>query len=930
MSRTEGPGAPTLTFSAPEVRGALESYTRELAQGSLLRIGRYEVIRELGSGGMGVVFLARDDRLGRKVALKLLQSQHPEFTQRFIIEARATALCSHENIVVIHEVGEHQGSAFMVLEYLQGQTLGAFLKKSGLLTPSRAVELMVSVVKALACAHEQGIVHRDLKPENIFLTDSGTVKVLDFGIAKVQQSADIDLERSGTRRVGQGTGISGTPLYMSPEQWGVAGPIDHRTDIWTTGLILIEALSGRQPVLELGNDWHRIVTNMDLAMPSAREFIPHAPIELIELIDRCLRKRKEERPADALTLLRALEPFLPGRMAPSGVQLDKGPYTGLRSFQEEDASRFFGRDREIAAMASRIREYPLMAAVGPSGIGKSSFVRAGVVPALKGSGENWEVLVARPGREPLLSLAILLAPLVTTSPTLAGDLGAQRELAERLLAEPGYFGSALRGRARRSGARVLVFLDQFEELYTLSADPAERRAFTACLAAAADDATSPVRVVLSIRSDFLDRVVDDAHFMNELSKGLFFLKPPSAEGLRDALVRPAEHAGYRFESEAMVQEMVQHLEAVPGALPLLQFTAAQLWETRDAARRLLSEQSYRRLGGISGALVTHADRIVAKLPPVTQRLCRALFLHLITPERTRAVRSLEELNELLGAPVGLEELVDHLVASRLLVQGSQGSSAVEIVHESLISSWPMLSGWLDESHEDSLFVEQISNAARQWQLKRKDSGLLWGGDMADELARFERRHLGELPEHAQAFVAAVLNQRSRSSRRKRRLMVAGVAAVVGLLASAAVALVVIRGAQKHAENSASVATRARADAERRLREVEDKERERQRAEVRRRAAEEEVMRANQQVKLSNTELMLRNAELRVALDRADELRRRAEAEQERAQESEGVARQAQDQAQRAARRLEELLEKERTRTERLSAQLGSPLVEVLH
>ncbi len=142
-------------------------------------------------------------------------------------------------------------------------------------------------------------------------------------------------------------------------------------------------------------------------------------------------------------------------------------------------------------------------------------------------------------------------------------------------------GSVLRNRARRERRKILLFIDQFEELYTLVPDVQERLAFTACLSGIADDATSPIRVVLSIRSDFLDRVPEDERFMAELSQGLYFLTPPNREGLRDALVQPAEMAGYRFETPAMVDNMLEHLEATQGALPLLQFAATQLWELRD-------------------------------------------------------------------------------------------------------------------------------------------------------------------------------------------------------------------------------------------------------------------------------------------------------------------------------------------------------------
>src|SRR6185436_13551629 len=144
-----------------------------------VRIGQYEIIRELGRGGMGAVYAARDTKLGRKVAIKFLTGDlRPDVTARFIIEAQATARCSHENIVVIYEVGEHAGNPFMVLEHLQGVPLKQMLQDGRKLPPAEAVELMVPVVRALTVAHAHDIVHRDLKPDNIFVTDSGTVKVL--------------------------------------------------------------------------------------------------------------------------------------------------------------------------------------------------------------------------------------------------------------------------------------------------------------------------------------------------------------------------------------------------------------------------------------------------------------------------------------------------------------------------------------------------------------------------------------------------------------------------------------------------------------------------------------------------------------------------------------------------------------------------------
>lgn len=893
------------------------------------RIAQYEIIRRLGSGGMGVVYLARDSRLGRRVAIKVLRAREPEFTSRFLAEAQTTARCTHENIVVIHEVGEHQGEPFMVLEYLEGQTLAALRGAPQPVT--RVVEIVANVVRALTRAHREGIVHRDLKPENIFLTNSGSVKVLDFGIAKLVHGETDEgptsrrLESSDQMWESRGSLISGTMAYMSPEQWGFTGSIDHRTDIWAVGLILYELLSGTHP-LEKISDPLPWIRNLSVAFPALSSVTPGVPPELGTVVDTCIRKSMVERYADAASLLRALEPFLPGHSAASPIQLELGPYAGLRAFQEEDAARFFGREREIASLATRLLETPLIAIVGPSGIGKSSLLRAGVLPTLKASGERWRTLVTRPGRDPMAALARVIAPMVAGG-AASDEQKRLNELRAKLILEPGYFGNVLRAEAQRLQTRLLVVVDQFEELYTLETHGLARKAFTACLTGAADDATSPLRVATTLRADFLGRVAEDTVFMDELSKGLVFLGPPTPAGLRQALVRPAELAGYRFETEAMVDEMVNYLEATPGGLPLLQFAAAQLWETRDPARRLLTEGAYRGLGGVGGALVSHADRVLTKLSPALRAACRSLFVQLVTREGTRAVRRVDELRELITTDSSHEEvdrLLHYLVESRLIVtQSSDGEASAEIVHESLVGNWPTLRRWLDESQEDGLFLDQLLAAARQWNANRRDAGLLWGGDMVTELERFERRYKGKLPQIAMDFAEAVYAVARSGARKRKVLFAGGLLVLLGLLAAATVALVVIRRSQLEAQHAARAAEAAHSVARQELEE-------RKRAEERQRALSDELRAALLTLQGANSELEdrrraleRRESDLKATMSRLQEAVVSAETSRTEALRQKHAADLARESAHRAKESAIQAYEEQRERVEILTSKVGS-------
>jgi eukaryotic-like serine/threonine-protein kinase len=830
------------------------------------RIGRYELIRELGRGGMGLVFAARDTKLGRRVAIKFLLNASRSVADRFIAEAQATAKFNHENIVIIHEVNDdNPDMPYMVLEFLEGQPLrgvmGTF-NSGQMLAPSRVVELVLPIARALGVAHDAGIVHRDLKPENVFVTTTGQVKVLDFGIAKALGSGR-EVPKGGALRTMYAApqpmnltregAMVGTLPYMSPEQMGI-GEVDNRSDIWALGIMTWEMLLGRHPIDPLTTDG--LITNAisDDPMPSIREVAPHLPDALIALVIGCLRKRQVERIPSAHEIVRRLEEMLPGR---SGRQLAEGesPYPGLTAFQENDADRFFGRSRDITRMVAKIRELPITGIVGPSGVGKSSFIRAGVGPALKASGEHWEVVTLRPGRQPLAALASVVQRLTTRSGT-----DGQKQMVEhaqtiyRLRNEPGYVGTLLRNRARTTNSQLLLFVDQFEELYTLVPDLEERRAFTAALAGVADDTAAPLRVVVSMRSDFLDRVAEDPRFMEELSRGLVFLTAPDAVGLREALTQPIEMVGYRFEHPSMIDDMLGALAGMPGALPLLQFAASKLWDARDRTNRLLTVASYQAIGGIQGALATHADDIVAQMNAAQQKLTQKIFRRLVTPERTRAIIELADLYQLSPDHNEIVRIIDQLVAARLLVvqtRGDSGGGSAEIVHESLIDRWPTMRRWLDEDQEDAAFVAQLAAAAKQWEAKHHPSGLLWRGDAMEEARRWYGQRPRELVPRDQAFLQAAFSLAARGKRVRRALLALTFVVLGGGALAASAAALQIRSAKQQAETNegianeqTDVAKKAAETAKRALAERDKKDAERAAAEAAQKKAEQDASAAH--------------------------------------------------------------------------------------
>lgn len=286
-----------------------------------LAAGRYRVERTLGQGGMAAVYLAHDSELDRSVAIKVLAehlSSDEAFRQRFVREARMAAGLSHPNIVHVYDQGDENGRPFIVMECVDGHTLGEELKRTGALPPARVVDLALQVCGGLEHAHASGLVHRDIKPGNLLLSENGTVKIADFGIARAAQATKLT-------QIGS---ILGTAAYLAPEQ-AAGEPVTAAADIYSLGCVLFELLTARTPYV-FESLPELVVKQREEPITPIRELRPDVPPELEAAVMHCLARRPEYRPASAAELARELAA---GSPEPPTEPLPRS--TGVRATQVE-------------------------------------------------------------------------------------------------------------------------------------------------------------------------------------------------------------------------------------------------------------------------------------------------------------------------------------------------------------------------------------------------------------------------------------------------------------------------------------------------------------------------------------------------------------------------------------------------------------------
>jgi WD40 repeat protein/DNA-binding SARP family transcriptional activator len=743
----------------------------------------YRLLEQVGEGAFGVVYRATQPQIGREVAIKAVPPElanHPDFVRRFEREAQIVARLEHPHIVPLYDYWREPDAAYLVMRFLRGGSVEQLLLRKEPIEPERAASILDQVAAALSAAHRQGVVHRDVKPGNVLLDEEGNAYLTDFGVA-------LDV---GSPERSSGTMIRGTPEYLSPEQVRL-DPVSPRTDVYALGIVAYEMLTGVHPFPDTSLtalfDHH-----LRDPIPAVRDLRPAIPAAVDRAIGRATAKDPDDRYPDALEFAAAFRAAVQGAaIVAEPVGEIRNPYKGLRAFLEADAADFFGRERVTQRVLRRMEEdhdgARFLAVVGPSGSGKSSVVRAGVVPALRrgalAGSERWYVIDLVPGPHPLRELESALLGLAVEPPPslldmLEGDALGLVRAAERILPDP--------------DAELLIVLDQMEEIFTLIQDEDERLHVLESVRSAAVAADSRVRVIATLRADFFDQPLSVRGFGEMLAHRTEAITPMSPEELERAIVAPADRAGLGVEPRllaAMIADVVDR----PGALPLLQYTLTELAERREDGTLTLA--GYRRIGGVPGALARRAEQIFGAMNEQGQETCRQLFLRFVTlgeggDDTRRRVRRSELLP--LADARSVQAVIDTFGRHRLLSFDRDPATrepTVEIAHEALLGAWDRLRGWIDEARDDIRAQRRLAIAVAEWEAAERDPSFLLGGSRLEQVQAWTGTTTLALSDADRAYVEeSTVVQRAvrereralerRSIRRLRSLVAVGLVAAL--------------------------------------------------------------------------------------------------------------------------------------------------------
>ncbi|MDJ0756588.1 MAG: protein kinase [Ardenticatenaceae bacterium] len=690
----------------------------------------FDLKEQIGAGSFGAVYRAVQSGIGREVAIKVILPKYandPTFIRYFEAEAQTIARLEHPHVVPLYDFWREPNNAYLVMRYLRGGSLEEALPAQGF-DPRRTVQIVDQVASALHVAHQQGIIHRDIKPGNILLDERGNAYLSDFGLA---------WNRDGDTPVSQEEFT--TVSSISPEQIR-REPITSAADIYSFGIFIYNLLCGRPP-FKTDSLAELLYKHAHEPLPPVQAVHPDLPQVVDAVIAQATDKRPNLRYPSPLALADALhQALLQGETTGLSSEVVRkidvaNPYKGLQAFTADDAQLFFGREALTARLVRRFANNDrLVAIIGPSGSGKSSLVRAGLIPALRhdalpGSAD-WFTIDMIPGSYPFEELELALQRVaVRQYPSMRAEMQD----------DPRGILRAIRRALPDDDNPLLLIIDQFEELFTLAVEPQLTRKFLAGLQVACEDPQSPLRLVITMRADFYDRVLLVPGFSELVRRHTEVITPMKPEELSETIRQPAALTGVAVES-ALVTQIVADVNEQPGSLPLMQYALSQLYDQRVDGR--LTVAQYHQFGGLGEAIGRRAEEIFQTLNEDGQRTARQMFLRLVTlgegveDTRRRVKRSeLEALKNSDGRQAGADPSPIVAFGSARLLSFDRDpinrEPTIEVAHEALLREWPRLRGWLDGGRDDVRRQRELAEAAAQWQnSEREESYLLRGGRLA--------------------------------------------------------------------------------------------------------------------------------------------------------------------------------------------------------
>jgi DNA-binding SARP family transcriptional activator/WD40 repeat protein len=767
----------------------------------------YILAEVLAEGAFGTVYRAVQPSVGREVAVKVVKAEladDPDYVRRFEGEARLVARLEHPHIVPLYDFWREPGGAYLVFRLLRGGSLEHRRATEGRWSLEAVDSLVTEIGSALAVAHAAGVVHRDVKPANVLFDERGSAFLADFGIALVGDDVEPGELRS-----------AGSPLYASPEQIrdGVAAA---RSDQYALAVMAWELLAGVVP-FEGETVTTLLRTKLARTVGRVAEHRPDVPEAVDAVLQRAASVDPEARFATMADLLTAWSGAVArpvgslvttGRVAAVAGDLSltatlarlglevANPYKGLRAFDEGDAAHFYGRDADADALVALVEAHRVVAVVGPSGSGKSSLVRAGAVPRLRGRGALVAVVI--PGPRPLDELSEALLSVGVDAPV---------DLRDALL-DPSTLAAALQQLLPDGDAPFVLVIDQFEELWTL-VDTDARDRLLAALVAATEAPGSRLRVIATVRADFYDRPLAHPVVGPAVREATLAITPLRAADLQLAITAPAGSVGVRLEP-SLVAELVADLATDAASLPLLQYALTELFEQRTFG--VMTSDAYRAIGGIAGALTARADELYLTLTETERPAVRRLFDRLVTPgDGTQDTRRRARRTELVSVPA---TIIESFGAARLLTfdhDPVDREPTVEIAHEALIRAWPRLRTWLDEDRDGLRLQRHLADSATAWEAAGRPPADLYRGARLEATVAWVSKHDDSTLTAVEHDFLDEARRRASRSRVVARAVVGTICTLLVLaLLTAALAFVQQRRADTKAREARANATRAEA------------------------------------------------------------------------------------------------------------------------